>query len=65
MRATRKSLSWRGANDILQFIGVVLRAVEESQNAHRLCRMIYFINEDVGSNDCFSVAQFRESGIGT
>ena len=26
----RRLLSWRGANDILQFVGVVLRAVEES-----------------------------------
>ena len=33
--------------------------------AHYVCRMIYFIYEDVGSNDCFPVAQFCKSGIGT
>ena len=27
--------------------------------------MIYFIDEDVSSNDCFPVALFGKSGIGT
>ena len=38
--------------------------MEEPKDANDLCVLVDFIDEDVGSYDCLSVAQFRQAGVG-